>query len=59
MLPRFVASMSDLQHAIYGAFANMFYTGDRRLFKKVEAIYEYLEIGNRIYLISTANESNV
>ena len=49
----FISSMSDMQHAVYGAYANIFMTGDFRLYKKVEAIYEYLKIPTQYFLLKT------
>lgn len=36
--------MHDVSHMIYGAFSKKFITGDKKLFKKTEAIYSYLKI---------------
>lgn len=48
---RFVATMSDHQHAGYAAFAHKLLSRDKRFVKKTRAVYEHLEIGTEIILL--------
>lgn len=41
-------SMSDFTHAQMASFCHFFFTNDKNLIKKVDAIYEYLDIPTRL-----------
>ena len=41
-------SMSDFTHAQIASFCHFFFTNDKNLIKKVDAIYEYLDIPTRL-----------
>ena len=44
----FRAAMCDSQHAGYAAFTNEVFTRDERFAKRMNAVYEYLNIGTSI-----------
>lgn len=48
---KFVATMSDHQHAGYGGFAHKLLSRDERFVKKVRAVYEHLRIGTEVILL--------
>jgi len=54
---KFRAAMSDSQHAGYAAFTNEFFTRDEGLAKRVNAVFEYLNIGTKITYF-TLNQIN-
>ncbi|MGE8570991.1 MAG: hypothetical protein ACN6NW_03000 [Acinetobacter amyesii] len=41
-------SMSDFTHAQIASFCHFFFTNDKNLIKKVDAIYEYLDVPTRL-----------
>lgn len=41
-------SLRDMHHASYACFCEYFFTNDRRLVKKTQAVYEYLNIATQI-----------
>lgn len=41
-------SMSDFTHAQMASFCHFFFTNDKNLIKKVDAIYEYLDVPTRL-----------
>lgn len=46
---RFISSNSDSIHAAMGVFCNATFTMDDAFSKKIQAIYEFLEIGNAVH----------
>lgn len=48
----FNAAMSDSQHASYAAYTNEIFTRDERFARRLNAVYEYLNIGTRIKFFS-------
>jgi len=48
---KFIGSQSDVNHAIFGAYANILISEDVRFVKKVDAIYEYLGINTKVLQI--------
>ncbi|MEO9886715.1 MAG: hypothetical protein ABJR05_04740 [Balneola sp.] len=54
---KFRAAMSDSQHAGYVAFTNEFFTRDEGFAKRMNAVFEYLNIGTKITYF-TLNQIN-
>jgi hypothetical protein len=48
----FQAAMSDSQHASYAAYTDKIFTRDERFARRLDAVYEYLNIGTRIRFFS-------
>lgn len=48
---KFVATMSDHQHAGYAAFAHKLLSRDERFVKKTRAVYEHLEVETEVILL--------
>lgn len=44
-------SMSDFTHAQIASFCHFFFTNDKNLIKKIDAIYEYLDVPTRLACI--------
>jgi len=49
---KFVGGQSDMNHAIYGAYADVLISEDVRFLKKTTAIYEYLGISTKVFQAS-------
>ncbi|EJL6350374.1 hypothetical protein NMR58_003319, partial [Vibrio cholerae] len=45
---KYVASMHDTTHAIYGAYTDVFVTNDGNFAKKVEAVYKWLGVKTKV-----------
>lgn len=43
-----IASLHDTTHAIYGAYADVFVTNDRRFANKVKAVYKWLGVDTKV-----------
>lgn len=54
---KFRAAMSDSQHAGYAAYTNEIFTRDEGFAKRMNAVYEYLNIGTKITFF-TLNQIN-
>lgn len=48
---RFYAAMSDTSHASLASFCDLLLSRDENFVKKVEAIYEYLEVPTKVILV--------
>lgn len=49
---KFVGMQSDMNHAVYGAYANVVISADERFVKKTAAIYEYLGLNTKVLLLA-------
>lgn len=49
-------SLRDMHHASYACFCEYFFTNDKRLVKKTQAAYEYLDIGTQVCSVDLSFE---
>ncbi|MBH0019662.1 hypothetical protein I6F40_04655 [Pseudoalteromonas sp. SWXJ133] len=56
---KFIASLHDTSHAIYGAYADVFVTNDGNFARKVKAVYEWLGVETRVMTRKEFLEFNV
>ena len=49
---RFVAAMSDNSHASMASFCALLLSRDKNFVKKVQAVYEYLDVPTEVKLVT-------
>lgn len=53
---RLISRIHDTTHCIYASFSDYFVTRDRRLYKKVEFIYKFLNVPTKVIYADNDNE---
>ena len=53
---RLISSIHDTTHCIYASFTDYFVTRDRRLYKKADFVYQFLNIPTKIIYVDEERE---
>ncbi len=53
---QFISFQSDSGHAVFGAYADLLITGDKRFFKKICAVFELVQINNVVMFLEFNNQ---